>query len=58
MMMIKQFNVNDDETRLMLYFVYINIGFFYFYNYTGFLMVVHHGLDTKQTQLWFNRAHS
>lgn len=56
--MIKQLNVNDDETRLMLYFVYINISFFYFYIYTGFLMVVHHGLDTKQTQLWFNRAHS
>lgn len=52
--MIKQLNVNDDETH----FVYINISFFYFYNYTGFLMVVHHGLDTKQTQLWFNRAHS
>lgn len=56
--MIKQLNVNDDETRLMLHLVYINIGFFYFYNYTGFLMVVHHGLDTKQTQLWLNRAHS
>lgn len=26
--MIKQLNVNDDETRLMLHFVYINIGFF------------------------------
>lgn len=26
--MIKQLNVNDDETRLMLHFVDINIGFF------------------------------
>lgn len=59
MMMIKQLNVNDDETRLMLHLVYINISFFFYLNiYTGFLMVVHHGLDTKQTQLWFNRAHS
>lgn len=30
MMMIKQLNVNDDETRLMLHFVYINISFFTF----------------------------
>lgn len=36
MMMIKQLNVNDDETRLMLYFVYINIGFLLLHLYWFF----------------------
>lgn len=38
-------------------FVYINIVFSFTF-ILGFLMVIHHDLDTKQTQLWFNRAHS